>query len=380
MKVEFYKHNIGSREIRDINRVLRGLFLTTGKEVELFERIFAEHLGQPYAVGVTSCTAAIQIALTALGVSQGDEVITTPLSFAATATAIVQAGARPVFVDVEPGTGNIDVELIERAITARTRAIVPVHLYGQLCDMLSLRKLADRNNLVIVEDAAHAVEASRRGVRTGDLGEASCFSFYATKSITCGEGGAVAVRDAVLADKLKALRHHGMTSIAAERYEKSETTYRIDSLGWKYNMDNIQAALLLGQVERIAQLHLRRSRLAAKYRKSLEDVPGIELMAEIPDSVHANHLFVILVPPDRRNEFISRMRERGIGVSINYIPIHLYNYFQDTFGFSKGMFPVAEEFGERVVSLPLYPKLKSFEVDYVVNSIREIAAEIKLDY
>jgi dTDP-4-amino-4,6-dideoxygalactose transaminase len=376
-KIEFFKHNIGPREIRDVNRVLRGLFLTTGKEVERFERALADYLGLPYAVGVTSCTAALQLSLTALGVGPQDEVITTPMSFVATATAALQAGARPVFVDVEPGTGNLNAELLEAAITPRTKAIVPVHLYGQLCDMPRIREIADRHNLVVVEDAAHALEASRDGVRPGELGDAACFSFYATKSITCGEGGAVAVKSEDLARKLKALRHHGMDRSAAERYQKDDPTYEITMMGWKYNMDNIQAALLLGQLERVGSLHRKRQRLAARYSAGLSAVHGIKLMALSPNSTHAHHLFTILVPSGKRNEFIRRMNACGIGVSVHYFPIHLHRYFRDTFGYRRGMFPKAEQIGDRVVALPLYPKLKAAEVDYVIRSVKHIAAELK---
>ncbi|HLA40761.1 MAG TPA: aminotransferase class V-fold PLP-dependent enzyme, partial [Candidatus Glassbacteria bacterium] len=180
-KIEFFRHNIGRREIADVTRTLRGIFLTTGGEVEKFEKDFAGFLGLPHAIGVTSCTAALQLSLTGLGVGYGDEVITTPLSFAATALAVLQAGAVQVFADVEPETGNLDPTLAEKAITPRTRAILPVHLYGQLCDMKRLREIADRRGLVIVEDAAHALEAARAGVRVGELGDAACFSFYPTK-------------------------------------------------------------------------------------------------------------------------------------------------------------------------------------------------------
>jgi len=376
-KVEFFRHNIGPREIRDLNRVLRGLFLTTGKEVERFEQAFAAYLGVPCAVGVTSCTAALQLSLTALGVGPQDEVITTPMSFAATATSAIQAGARPVFVDVEPDTGNLNAELIEEAITPRTRAIVPVHLYGQLCDMRAIRRIADRHGLVVVEDAAHAPEASRDGVRPGELGDAACFSFYATKSITCGEGGAVAVKSEDLARRLKALRHHGIDRTAAERYQKDDPTYQITMMGWKYNMDNIQAALLIGQLERIELLRRKRQKLAERYEAGLSTVPGIKLFAEVPDSTHARHLFTMLVPARARNELVRRLSSRDIGVSIHNFPIHLHRWFRETFGYARGMFPAAEKIGDRVVALPLYPKLKVSEVDYVVENIKEIAAEMK---
>jgi len=375
--IEFFKHNIGAREIKDVSRTLRQLFLTTGRNVDEFERAFAAYLGLPYAVGVTSCTAALQLSLTALGVGPGDEVITTPMSFAATALAAIQASAVPVFVDVEPDTGNIDASLVEKAITRRTKAILPVHLYGQMCDMRTLRAIADRHGLVIVEDAAHALEARRDGVRVGELGDAACFSFYPTKSITCGEGGAVAMKSGELAAKLCSMRHHGMNKSASDRYGRDDVTYEITMMGWKYNMDNIQAALLLGQLERAEKFHSRRERLARFYSRKLSGVPGIKFMREFDNSRHARHLFTILVPPDKRAEFVQRMKECGIGVSINYIPIHLQKFFRETYGYKKGDFPAAEAIGESTVSLPLYPKLKQKEAETVVETVKEIACELE---
>jgi len=375
-KIEFFRHNIGSREIREVNRVLRGVFLTTGSEVERFEREFAAYLGLPHAVGVTSCTAAIQLALTGLGVGPGDEVITTPMTFAATALAVLQASAVPVFVDVEPQTGNLDAGLIENAITPRTRAILPVHLYGQMCDMLAIRRIAARRGLAVVEDAAHALEAERDGVRVGQLADAACFSFYPTKSITCGEGGAAATANRKLAQKIRRMSYHGMDKSAADRYGKDDVGYEITMMGWKYNMDNIQAALLLGQLERVEKFHGRRTRLAERYREKLAGVPGVKIPPPIQNCRHGWHLFTILVPPDKRQEFVRRLKARGIGVSINYIPLHLLKFFKEKFGFRKGAFPAAEAIGASTVSLPLYPKLTFREQDVVVKAVRELAGKL----
>jgi len=377
-KIEFFKHNIGRREIADVVHTLRGLFLTTGDEVAKFENDFAAFLGLPQAVGLSSCTAALQLSYTGLGVGPGHEVITTPLSFAATALAVIQAGATPVFVDVEPDTGNIDPGLIEKAVTPRTRAISPVHLYGQLCDMKRIREIADRHGLVVVEDAAHALEAARDGVRTGELGDAACFSFYPTKSITCGEGGAVATRHADLAEKIRLLRHHGMSRSAVQRYGKDDASYEIAEMGWKYNMSNVQAALLYGQLARAWKLHARRVRLMQVYRAGLAAVPGVCLLPEIPGSRHAGHLFTIHVPARIRSEFFKGLRQRGIGVSINFKPIHLLKFFRDRFGLAEGDFPVAEAIGASTISLPLYPRLTYAEARLVVEAVRETAAELGL--
>ena len=375
-EIEFFRHNIGTREIREATRVLRGLFLTTGREVERFEAELASFLGVPHVVGVTSCTGALHLALTALGVGRGDEVITTPMTFAATALAVMQASAKPVFVDVEPQTGNLDAGLIESAITPKTKAILPVHLYGQMCDMRAIHRIAERHGLAVVEDAAHALEAGRDGVRVGELSDAACFSFYATKSITCGEGGAVAAASEQLARDIRRMRHHGMDKSAADRYGKDDVDYQITMMGWKYNMNNIQAALLLGQLARAEKLLQKRTRLAGRYSEKLAGVPGVKIPQPIRDCRHGWHLFTILVPPDKRREFVRRLKEMSIGVSINYIPVHLQKFFKEKFGFRKGAFPAAEAVGASTVSLPLYPKLTFKEQDVVVSAVRELAVEL----
>ncbi|MBT5658982.1 MAG: DegT/DnrJ/EryC1/StrS family aminotransferase, partial [Rhodospirillaceae bacterium] len=250
-KVPFFWHDLGKPELDMLSKVLAGDILTTGDYVEEFERKFATCLGRSHALGVTSCTGALHMALMALDIGPGDEVITTPMTFIATATAILEAGATPVFVDVEPETGNMDVSAVEAAIGKNTKAIMPVHLYGLMCDMRPLRDIADRHGLKIIEDAAHCIEGARDGVRPGDLSDAVCFSFYATKNMTCGEGGAVAVDDVGLYEKLKLLRLHGMTKTAADRAREGYSHWDMVVLGWKYNMSNIEAALLLPQLDRL---------------------------------------------------------------------------------------------------------------------------------
>ncbi len=250
-QIPFYRHDLGSKELKSFARVLSGPILTTGDTVLEFEQKFARWLGRGHGVGVTSCTGGLHIALEGLGIGPGDEVITTPLTFIATATAILQAGAKPVFVDVEPDTGNLDVSKIGPAITRRTKAVIPVHLYGQMCDMRALHRMAKKHRLKVIEDAAHCVEGERDGVRPGQLSDAACFSFYATKNLTSGEGGAVVTDDPELAGRLKLLRHHGMNKTAADRQKEGYSHWDMVSFGWKYNMDNLQAALLLPQLEKV---------------------------------------------------------------------------------------------------------------------------------
>jgi UDP-4-amino-4-deoxy-L-arabinose-oxoglutarate aminotransferase len=370
-KIEFFRHSIDEKDIERVSSVLKSIFLTTGKEVDEFERSFCQYTGQKYTVGLTSCTAALHLSLIAAGVGSGDEVITTPLSFCATANAILHAGAKPVFVDVEEETGNLNAELIEAAITEKTKAIIPVHLYGQMCDMIRIRAQADKHNLKIIEDAAHSIEASREGIRVGQLADTACYSFYATKNITSGEGGAITTDSELLAEKVRMLRLHGINKGAAERYTKKYEHWDMSILGWKYNMDNIQAALLIGQLERIEDLLRRRDALWKTYEDSLHGVQGISLLKTLPSVKHARHLFTVLVSDKKRDEILWELQRKNIGVAVNYRPIHLLKFYRDTFGFSEGNYPVSEEIGRRTISLPFHTFLCSEDIKYVVAALKE---------
>ncbi|GJQ57627.1 MAG: DegT/DnrJ/EryC1/StrS family aminotransferase [Candidatus Scalindua sp. AMX11] len=372
MKIEFYKHNIDESDISRVEGVLRSIFLTTGDIVQNFEDQLAWYLGSKNVIGVTSCTAALHLCLLAWEIGEGDEVITTPMSFCATANAILHAGATPVFVDVEEETGNLNVELIEDAITEKTKAIMPVHLYGQLCDMRKIHKIAQNHNLVVIEDAAHAIEAQRDGIKPGDLSDCVCFSFYATKNITSGEGGAIATNNTEKAKLLYMLRLHGIDKSAIDRYTKRYQHWDMSVLGWKYNMDNIQASLLIGQLERIDKFWERRDYLWNLYEEKLRDNAGIEILKTVAGSRHAHHLFTILVTDRKRDSVLFSLQEKGVGVAVNYRPIHLLKYYRSRFGYKEGDFPVAEKIGARTISIPLYPGLKDIEVDYIVTSLQHI--------
>jgi len=371
MKVEFFKHNINEIDITRVNEVLNSIFLTTGQTVKEFEDDFSAYLSVKHTIGVTSCTAALHLCLLAWGIGKGDEVITTSMSFCATSNAVIHGGATPVFVDVEEETGNINAEMIEDKITEKTRAIIPVHLYGQMCDMKKLRQIADRHGLIIIEDAAHCIEGERDGIRVGQLGDAACFSFYATKNITSGEGGAIITNDDGKASLLQSLRLHGIDRSAVDRYTKLYQHWDMPALGWKYNMDNIHAALLVDQIRRIDRLWERRDRVWRTYEEKLSGVKGVDILKTLPGLRHARHLFTILVEPEWRDAFLWALQERGIGVAVNYRTIHLLNYYRKTFGFKEGDFPVAEEIGNRTVSIPLYPKLTDAESDYVIKAVKE---------
>lgn len=375
-KIEFFRHNIEDHDIERVSDVLRSIFLTTGERVKEFEEKFSAYLDTKYTVGVTSCTAALHLSLIAAGIGPGDEVITTPMSFCATANAILHAGARPVFVDVEEDTGNINAELIENSITERTKAIIPVHLYGQMADMKKIKEIADKYNLKIIEDAAHSIEAERDGIKPGQVSFTACFSFYATKNITSGEGGAISTNSKDIAESLRMLRLHGIDKSAIDRYTKRYQHWDMPVLGWKYNMDNIQAALLIGQLERIDELWKRREHLWRLYEDELRGIKDIKLLKTVPNSRHARHLFTVLVPSGKRDEILWRLQEAGIGVAVNYRPIHLLSYYRKTFSYKDGDFPVAEDIGARTISLPLYPLLKEEELKTVCNTLKKIMEEI----
>ncbi|HKB35267.1 MAG TPA: DegT/DnrJ/EryC1/StrS family aminotransferase [Gemmataceae bacterium] len=367
--IPFYQHDLGAEELQSLARALAGPILTTGPAVAEFERRFADYLGRRHAIGLTSCTGALHLSLTALGVGPGDEVITTPLTFVATATAVMQAGATPVLVDVEPDTGNIDAARVEAAITPRTRAILPVHLYGQMCDMRRLDEVARRHGLHFVEDAAHCVEGERDGVRPGQMSRAACFSFYATKNLTCGEGGAVVTDDDGLAERLRLLRSHGMNKTAADRVREGYRHWDMVTFGWKYNMDNLQAALLLPQMDRLEANGRRRRALAEHYERRLAGVSGVTPVRCLPGVRHARHLFPVRVGGGRRDRVVDGLQAAGIGVVVNYRPIHLLTFFRERFGFREGDYPVAERIGREVLSLPFYPALSHADADRVVATL-----------
>ena len=371
-KIEYCKHNIGEEELQRVERVFRSLFLTTGDEVSEFEQGLASYLGLPSTVAVTSCTAAMQLALLAAGIRPGDEVITTPVTFIGTANSIIMAGATPVFADVDLSTANIDPAAIEAAITERTRAILPVHLYGQMCDMTAVCDIARPRGLVVVEDAAHSLESEWNGKKPGHYGDFACFSFYATKNITSGEGGAISARDAAKTELLRKLRLHGFDKSALERYSNHFERYDVDTFGWKYNMDNIHAAILIEQLKKVEGYLERRGEIYRRYAEAFAGIEGIELHTTRPEARHAYHLFTILVDAGRRDAIMEELQNRGVGVSVNFYPIHLMTLYRERFGLKPGMFPVAEDIGARTISLPLYPKLTEKEIDFVVKTVIDV--------
>ncbi|MBU2552555.1 MAG: DegT/DnrJ/EryC1/StrS aminotransferase family protein [Proteobacteria bacterium] len=371
MKVEFYKHALGKAEKDSVLECLDGLFLTTGKYVDLFEELFASYLGSKRCIGLNSCTAALHLSLLALGVKPGDEVITTPMTFIASATSIIHTGAKPVFVDVDPDTGLMDSTKIVAAITPRTKAILPVHLYGVMCDMRTISAIAHERRLAVVEDCAHCIEGERDGVRPGELSDSGCFSFYATKNLTSGEGGAVVCNNPELAKKLRLLRQHGLNREAGDRYNEKYQHWDMELCGWKYNMDNIHASLLLPQLDRIDSLHRSRRIIYEIYLEALSQIQSVKIPAIPNNSKSAHHLFTIQTVGADRDEVLASLQEQGVGVAVNYRAIHLLKYFRETFGYSYGDYPNAELFGERTISLPFWVGMTEKEILYVAKALEK---------
>lgn len=371
MKIDFYKHNLSEEDKQECLKVLSSLFITTGSVVSDFEEKFAAYTGNKYAVGVNSCTDALMIALKYFDIKPGDEVITTPMSFIATANAIEYCGATPKFVDVEPNTGNINADLIEQFITPQTKAIILVHLYGQMCDMKKIRKIADKHNLKIIEDCAHCIEGDRDGIKPGQLADVSCFSFYATKNITSGEGGAIVCNDKDMYEWFKKARLHGMSKNAADRYSKKYEHYDMEFLGYKSNMTNIQASLLIHQLEKIDNFLQRKEEISQLYDKGLKGNKKIGVPAVLPKTKHARHLYTIWIDEKERDVVLHRLQDAEIGVAVNFRPIHLMSYYKNKYDFKRGDFPHAEKIGASTITIPLYPKLTTAEITYVIEQINK---------
>jgi UDP-4-amino-4,6-dideoxy-N-acetyl-beta-L-altrosamine transaminase len=369
----YYQPLVEEDEIKEVVDTLKSGWLTMGPKTIEFEKLIAEHTGAKNAIAVNSCTAALHLSLIALNIGKGDEVITTPYTFASTGNVIIHVGAKPVFVDIKRETYNIDPEKIKEAITPKTKAIIPVHYAGQPCDMKALMEIAEDNDLFVIEDAAHAIGAEYENKKIGTFGTTTCFSFYATKNITTGEGGAITMNDEKLADKLRVLRLHGISKDAWKRYsEKGSWYYEIEECGWKYNMTDMQAALGIHQIKKLDKFIEIRRRYAEIYNEGFEKIEGIITPYEKPNTKHVYHLYPILLGTYDREEFIRRMQGKGIGCSVHFIPLHLHPFYKNRFGFKKGNFPDAEWIYEREVSLPLYPKMKEEDLRYVIGNIKEI--------
>jgi dTDP-4-amino-4,6-dideoxygalactose transaminase len=372
--VDFYRHSLGEEEKAAVRVVLDSLFLTTGQKVYAFEKAFEEYLGVPAVVCTAHATASLHLSMLAAGVGPLDEVVTTPMTFLSSANAVVYAGGTPVFVDVDPATANIDVGAAAAAITPRTKAIVAVDLYGLMADMVALRAIADRHGLALVEDAAHCVEGRRDGFGPGQLADYGCFSFYATKNLTCGEGGAITARDGSKKNLLRQLGSHGMSKNAADRYAGKYQHWDMERLGYKYNLSDVAASLLLPQLPKLAERLRRREEICRRYEAAFRETPGVSFPIVPGGMTSGRHIFTIWVDPEKRDAVLAGIQARGVGVAVNYRAVHLTKYYRERFGFRRGMFPAAERIGDSTITIPLWPAMTDAQVDEVIAAVKAAVA------
>jgi dTDP-4-amino-4,6-dideoxygalactose transaminase len=379
----FARPSIGEEEIAEVTDSLRSGWITTGPKVERFTADFAEFVGGRYAVPVSSATAGLHVALLALGVGPGDEVVTTPMTFVATLNTIVHCGARPVLADIDAATLNIRVEEIEARLSPRTRAILPVHFVGQPADLDPILELASSRGIALLEDAAHAVGAEYKGRRIGSFPSTSVFSFHPNKNMTTGEGGMIVTEDEAVFEKASLLKFHGMDREAWKRFAKAGSPrYDVAVPGFKYNMMDIQAALGLHQLKRLEGFLRERERLAARYDEALDGLPGLILPQRVAYPVrHAWHLYTPLLDVDRlaidRDRFLEELKRRNIGTGLHYTAAHEFSYYASGFGWRPEDFPEAHFVSERILSLPLFPGLTEADQDDVVEAVSEVLREFR---
>jgi perosamine synthetase len=378
---KFLPFHIPCIEECDINavvEVLRSGWITTGPKAAEFENAFAAFLGVRHAIAVSSCTAALHLALDAIGLQEDDEVLLPALTFTATAEVVTYFKARPVLVDCEPGSFTIDPKAADAKVTPRSRSIIPVHLAGHPCNMADIRGVADRHGLTVIEDAAHAFPAKYKGQYIGTLSPITAFSFYATKTLTTGEGGMITTDDDRLAARMRSMRLHGMNADAWKRYSLAGSwRYDVAEAGYKYNLTDLQAALGLTQLAKSLVMRKRRSEIVGRYERALRSLDAYETLACRSNIEHSWHLYVILIRPERlrigRDEVISELKQRGIGTAVHFIPLHLHSYYQRRWGYGPGQFPVAEDYFNRCISLPLYPTMSDDDVESVIEALEDIA-------
>jgi len=379
-RIPFHRAAVGEEEIAALAEVIRDGWLTMGARTIEFEKEFARYVGASHAVAVSSCTAALHLALEAIGLQPGDEVLAPTTTFTATAEVVVYLGGCPVLVDVDPETLNIDPRDAAKRITSRTRAIIPVHLAGQPCDMAEIHALAEQRNLRVIEDAAHALPAAYRGKPVGSLSEFTAFSFYATKTLTTGEGGMITTENASAAERMRMMRLHGIAHDGWKRYTaEGSWYYEIQQAGYKYNFTDLQAALGLVQLKKCDAMREARRRIAEHYTEAFHMVESLEPPRVLQDRESSWHLYILRLDLDKlridRNQFINALAQHGIGASVHFIPLHLQPYYQREFGYRFGDFPNAESQYLRSISLPIYPTMSESEIERVIAAVTNIARE-----
>ncbi len=368
---------IEQEEIDEVVDSLKSGWIGTGPKVHQFEKMFRDYKGVKYAMALNSCTACLHLSMLSINLQPGDEVIVPTMTFAATANVVIHAGGKPVFVDSLRDSMNIDPADIERKITPKTKAIIPVHFAGRACDMDAILDIAKKHDLKIIEDCAHAIETEYHGEKAGTFGDIGCFSFYVTKNIVTGEGGMAITNNQEYADKIKVMGLHGMSKDAWKRFsDEGYKHYQVVYPGFKYNMMDIQAALGIHQLPRVDSYWLRRQEIWNTYNDAFKDLPVFIPAPVAPDTKHAYHLYTLLLDIDRlsitRDQFLDEMTKRKIGVGVHYIALHLHPYYQQTLGHKRGDFPNAEWISDRTVSLPLSAKLTNADVDDVIEAVQSI--------
>lgn len=378
----FSKPSISDAAIEEVVACLKSGWITTGPKVAEFTEALKDYFKTPYVLPLMSATTGLHFSLLALNLEPEDEVITTPLTFAATLNAIVLAGAKPVLVDIDPETFNIDLNLVEAAITKKTRVILPVHFAGLPIDLDALYEIAEKYSLRVIEDAAHAIGSEYQGQRIGSMGDTQVFSFHPNKNMTTVEGGCVVTRDQELAEQIARLRFHGIDRQAWNRYGKSgNQDYEVVLPGFKSNMTDVQAAIGIHQLRELDSFIIRRNELANRYQEALSDWPQWTLPKRPSyEHLHSWHIYTPLIHQEvthfSRDEFMQAMKEKNIGTGLHYRAVHLYPYYRETFGFKPGDFPHAENVCERIVSLPLFPSMTDAEHDRVLDVMYGIFNEV----
>ena len=378
----FHQPLIDGDDEQAVLEVLRSGWITTGPRTKTFEKEFAAYTGARHCVAVNSCTAALHLALEAAGVGPGDEVVTSPITFASTANVIVHRGATPVFADVDRETLNIDPAAVEAALTPRTKALIPVDFAGHPCDLDEIMAIGRRRALVVIEDAAHSVGAAYKARPIGGIADMTAFSFYATKNITSGEGGALTTNRSEWAERISVMALHGISRDAWKRY--SSEGYRhwdIIAPGYKYNMFDLQGALVLSQLAKLDTFHARRVALKARLDAGLGDLDEVATPVERPWVTHAHHLYPIVVRTEMlsadRDTIMAAIQAENIGIGIHFRAVHLHPFYVETFGFRRGMFPNAEYYSDRTISLPLFPRMTDADADDVVAAVRKVVSRYR---
>ncbi|MGH9517896.1 MAG: DegT/DnrJ/EryC1/StrS family aminotransferase [Terriglobales bacterium] len=377
IRVPFHAAAMGEEEVRAVSEVIRSGWLTMGARTFEFERQFAAYVNAPYAIAVSSCTAGLHLCLEAVGVKPGDEVLVPTTTFTATAEVVTYLGARPVLVDIDARTLNLDMVDAARKITARTRVIIPVHFGGQPCDLAEIQDLADRHKLHVIEDAAHALPATYRGKPIGSVSELTAFSFYATKTLSTGEGGMITTSNEDYARRLQIMRLHGISRDAWKRYSaEGSWHYEVVEAGYKYNLTDMQSALGIVQLSKCDTMNQSRTGIAKHYIQEFSSVDALELPEVLPDRTTSWHLYVLRLRLEQlridRAGFIRELADRGVSASVHFIPLHLQPFYQKAFDYKVGDFPVAEQEYQRCLSLPLYPTMTDEEVEQVIWAVRDV--------